>query len=172
MEPTTSVILVAAGFVVISAAIFLKKYRIVFISLLSAAFILFAAPFYLHWYYTRDAYEWKIVVERDLGDIEDPEVIYIDRIEWITDYEVLKRQRHHVGSLILDDETTYKEWRAKGYIPVGIRASILFGSNEVGVSRSFNNLGAGSYLLTLKFNENDVGIWSIEPWDPDGDAEK
>jgi len=167
--PATSFILVAIGFVSVSVGIILYRKRTLLILFVALGLALFAVPFALHAYYTRDAYEWTIVVERDVAEMDDPRVVFIQQIEWITDYEELKRQRGRVRSLILDEETTRKVWHVKGYEPVAIRAEVLAGSDEIGITRNFSGIGPGGYTFTLSFDENDVGTWSIEARDENGE---
>jgi len=159
----TNIILVALGFASVSAAVVFSRRRPLLVAFVSLGAVFFAAPFALHWYLTRDAYEWTIVVEREVDESADQRVIFVERIEWITDYEALKRQRGHVRSLLLDDDTTRKVWQVKGYVPVSIRAELLVGSSEVVFTRNFRDRGPGSYTFVLTIDENDFGAWSIEP---------
>jgi hypothetical protein len=163
----TNFVLVAIGFVSLSVGVIVYKKRKLFVLFVALGLVLFTVPFVRHWYYTRDAYEWTIAVERDVAEAGDPETIFIERIEWITDYEVLKRQRGDVRSLILNEETTSKEWNVRGFTPVAIRAEVLAGSNEFAVTRNFTDLDPGRYTFTLEFDEQDVPRWQIEPSGPD-----
>ena len=165
MGPATNFILVSIGFCSLSIGIFLYKKRVLFISFLSLGLVLLVSPFVLHAYLTRDAYPWKIVVEREMDSSREPRVFFIEKIEWVTDYEQLKRRRGHVGSLVMDEDRTRKEWNIKGYIPLSIQAFILYGSEEHSIYRDLEGSEAGSYTFTLTFDVNDRGTWNIEKTD-------
>ena len=159
--PEINIILFGLGFLSVCAAVILRERRTLLNILIAVALLFLVAPFVRQAYLTRDAYEWTVVAERTLGDAEEQRVIYVQRIEWITDYEVLKRQRGHVRSLVLDDETTRGEWTVKGYVPVQIRAEILYRSYEYVITRNYPDLEPGSYVFTLSFDEEDVGRWDV-----------
>ena len=162
MGSTIGIVSMVLAGICVAVGIYVFKRKPLFITFLALGALFFALPFVRYAVLTRDAYEWTIVVQRELGDATDPEVIFISDIEWITDYEELKRIRGRVGSLLLDADTTGKTWKVKGYIPLSIRAEIMYGSDEFGISRTFSELEAGSYTFTLSFAENDRGRWDIE----------
>lgn len=162
----TNAILVAAGFISIAIGVFFHRKRNFLIACIAVAVVLLVAPFVRYWSLTRDAYDWTIVVERDLGTVENPRGIFVDRIEWITDYERLKRQRGHVGSLPLNSETIRKVWHVKGYIPVEIRVVMLIGSDTVGITRMLSDLPPGEYTFTLTIDPQDVPHWDYQPSGP------
>lgn len=148
-----------------SIGIFLHKKKKLFFLLLSLGLLFVAFPFVNHQILTRGAYEWKIVVLRHTENTDDPRIIFIRDIEWITDYEKLKKKRGRVGSLLLDKDTTGKEWDVKGFIPLYIKANILIGSDNISITRTFKDMPAGSYTFTLTFNEKNRGSWSMKGTD-------
>lgn len=162
MGTVTNFIVVAIGFCTIGIGVYVHKRRALFISLLSIGVLLCAYPFVGHQIATRDAYPWKIVVHREINYSDEPEVIFVSGIEWITDYERLKKQRGHVRSLLLNHDRTGKEWDVKGYIPISIAADVMYGNREFRVTRNLRGMKAGSYTFTLIFDENDVGSWVVE----------
>ena len=167
MGSTIGLVSIVMAGVCVAVGIFVFKRKKLFVLLLSLGMLLFAFPFVRNYALTRDGYEWTIVVQREIGNSTDPEVIFVSDIEWITDYEKLKRRRGDVGSLLLDKDTTGKVWHVKGYIPLSIRAEVLYGNSTRKISRSFRDLEAGSYTFTLTFNEDDRGTWAIEKNDVD-----
>ena len=172
MGQATNFILVVLGFCSLSAGIFLYKKRTLFISFLALGLVFLVSPFALNLYLTRSAHPWTIVVQREIDSSREPRVFFLQKIEWITDYEQLGGRRGHVGSLLLDEDLTRKEWRVKGYIPISIEAFILYGSDEYSIFRSLDGLEAGSYTFTLSFDVNDSGTWSIEKTDMTGGEEE
>jgi len=162
MGSATHFVSIALALVAFAAAAFLFKRKAFFVLFLVLGALLVAFPFVNTAVATSGAYEWKIVVQREIAEGSDPTVIFIQDIEWITEYPRIERHRDDVRSLILDEDTVGKEWDAKGYIPLSIRAEILYGSNNIGVTRTFRELAPGSYTFTLTFNENDQGSWTVE----------
>lgn len=158
---TTNIILVALAFLSVSTGVLLHKKRRFLLAFIAIGVLLFIAPFVLHRYHTRNAYEWTIVAERTVEGTDDPQVIFIHRIEWITNYEVLTRQRGHVRSVSLDGDTVRKVWHVRGYEPVAIRAEIVYGHDEIALTRNFSGLEPGAYTFTLAFDVNDEGSWSF-----------
>lgn len=166
MAPTTNIILVAIGFCSVAAAIFLSKRRLLFVALLSLGVLLGLSPLALDRYLTRDSYDWHIVVERELPETGEPRVIFIQHVEWISNYELRERKRRRTGSVLLNAERTTKTWKVGGYEPVAIEARVLYGSDEFSIIRNFDGLEAGRYTFTLTFDENDRGRWSVEKRPP------
>ena len=158
-------ILVMLGFCSVSIGVFVFKKKKLFIVFMSVGLVLFAYPFVMHKIYTRDAYNWNIVVHRETDDPQDARVIFVRDIEWITDYEKLKRQRGDVRSFFLDEDTTEKEFVVKGFVPLSIEADIVYGPDQKTIYRDLEGLKAGSYTFTLTFDENDRGSWSVLPSD-------
>lgn len=162
MTTATNFILVAVGFLSVSIGVFLYRRRTLFVLFIVIGLLLFTIPFVRNWYLTRDAYEWKIVVERSITESGEPSAIVVQEIEWITSYENLARQRGRVRSLVLDQDTTRGEWRVRGFEPIAIRAEILYGSDEIALTRNFKALDPGEYTFTLSFDENGIGRWHID----------
>ena len=165
MGSITHLISIVLGFVSVLIGVFSRKKKWLFYPLIALGIILCAYPFINYSLLTGDAYDWKIVVSRELDAAGDPKVIFIQDIEWITDYRILKKRRGYVRSLLLDEDTTRKVWKVHGYIPVAIDADIIYGTGKYTITRNFSGLPPGSYTFTLKFDENDVGMWSIEATD-------
>ena len=165
MGSTIHLISIVLGFTSILMGVFSRKKKWLFYSLVALGIILCAYPFVNYSLLTGDSYEWKIVVNRELDTSGEPKIIFVQDIEWITDYRVLKRRRGYVYSLLLDEDTTHKVWKVRGYIPVAIDADIIYGAGEYTITRNFNELPPGSYTFTLTFDENDVGMWSFEATD-------
>jgi hypothetical protein len=165
MGSTVGLVSMVAAGVCAAIGIFLFRRKKLFALLLGLAALFLALPFVRYAVLTRDAYDWTIVVRREMPGDSDARVIYIREIQWITDYEILKRVRGDVGSLLLNKDRTGKTWTAKGYIPLSIRADVLYGSDNAAISRSFSGLEAGSYTFTLTFDENDSGSWDIRQTD-------
>ena len=156
---------IVLGFASILIGFFTREKKWFLYSFVALGIILCAYPFINYTLLTGDSYEWKIVVNRELDASGEPEVIYIQDIEWITDYRVLKKWRGYVRSLLLNENTTRKVWTVRGYIPVAIDADILYGTGEYMITRNFGGLPPGSYTFTLTFDKNDMGMWSIEATD-------
>ena len=153
---------VALGFGSIGIGVFVRRKKVLFVSFLCLGLLLIAYPFVADHVATRDAFEWKIVVHREINYSHEPKVIFVSDIEWITDYERIKRKRGDVRSLLLSKDTTDKEWDVKGYIPVSIAADIMYGSEEYKVTRNLRGMEPGSYTFTLTFDEDDRGRWAVE----------
>ena len=126
---------------------------------------MFAYPFIDNHISTLKAYEWKIVVYRNINYSHDPKIIFVRNIQWITDYETITRRRGAVSSLLLNNNKTGKEWNVKGYIPISIEADIAYGSDKYKLTKIFYGMEAGSYTFTLTFDENDRGSWTIKKED-------
>jgi hypothetical protein len=163
MISTISAISVAIAFVSIVLGVVFFKKKTLFVVFISIGILLIAFPFVRHFVLTRDAYDWTIVVRRVPPSGRDPRVLFISDIEWITDYEKLKRQRGDVRSYVMAEDTTEKVWNAKGYIPLYIVVDILYGSSTMKIGRNFDGLEAGSYTFTFTFDEEKYrGTWDIE----------
>ena len=163
MKIPINITFVVLAFVSVCMGIIFSKRKKLLISFVLIGLFLIAAPFARFRILTSDAYDWTIVVERKIDASKGPKVIYIDQIEWITDYEKLKRQRGHTRSYLLNDKSTGKVWNVKGYIPLSIKAKIGYGQSQHTVSKVFRGLEAGSYTFTLTFDENGIGSWALEP---------
>jgi hypothetical protein len=161
MVSATNFLIVVLGTCSITIGAFVFRKRKLFVLLVSLGILMLAYPFVRHHVLTRDAYEWTIIVHRELGDSQEHKPIFIDSIEWITDYEKLKKQRRSVGSFMLNKDKTGKEWKAKGYIPVAISADVLYGRIDFKITRNLAEMDPGRYTFTLTFDENDVGIWAV-----------
>ena len=162
MGTAINFMLVLLGFCSLSIGIFVYKKKALFVLFLSLGLLLVAYPFIDNHISTLNAYEWNIVVYRKINYSHNPKIIFVRDIQWITDYEKIKRRRGEVRSLLLDKDTTGKEWNVKGYIPISIQADIVYGSDKYKITRNFDGVEAGSYTFTLIFDENDSGRWSIK----------
>ena len=162
MVTAINFILVILGFCSFSIGIFVYKKKALFVLFLSLGLLMFAYPFIDDHISTLDAYEWKIVVYRKINYSHDPKIIFVRNIQWITDYETIKRRRGEVSSFLLKKNITGKEWDVKGYIPISIDADIVYGSDKYKLIKNFYGMEAGSYTFTLTFDEDDRGSWVIK----------
>ena len=161
MDSAINFIIVALGFCsVVVGVIFLKRKKLLFL-FVSIGLLMFAFPFVRNAVLTKDAYKWTIVVQRTLTDSGDPKVIFIDDIQWVTDYEKLKLRRGKVGSVLLNGKKTGKVWNVKGYVPLSIAANIVYGRDQIQIWKGLEGMEAGSYTFTLTFDENDRGKWTV-----------
>jgi hypothetical protein len=169
MAISINFVFVALGFCSVSVGIFLSKRKKLFFPLLALGLVLFMMPFARIAILTSNAYDWTIIVNREFSDTQEPKVIFVRDIEWVTDYEKLKRRRGDLRPFFLNEETTGKERHAKGYIPLAIEAHIVYGSLQYNIYRDLRGLEAGSYTFILTFNEKDVGTWDVVPTGDIGD---
>ncbi len=172
MGTATNFILVILGFCSFSIGIFVYKRKKLLVLFLSLGLLMSAYPFIDNYISTLKAYEWTIMVYRKIDYFHDPKVIFVRSIQWITDYDRIKRRRGEVRSLLLNNDTTEKEWRVKGYIPVSIEADIIYGSDNYKIVKNFGEMEAGSYTFTLFFDEDDRGSWAIEQNDAESHKEE
>ena len=161
MLTATNFILVGIGFISICAGVIFQKKRVLLILFLFVGLLSISYPFVHNYIATRDAYEWKIIVYREIDNSRDPKVIFIRDIEWVTDYERIKGRRGSVRSFFFRRETIRKEFDVKGYIPVSIAANVLYGANDFHITRIMGPVEPGSYTFTLFFDENDRGSWTV-----------